>query len=61
MIINSAINDWGAFSYSESKDVARVKGAVSKSDKEIEAFSMTVSDGNLYLGWGNTVVTVPMK
>lgn len=61
VIINSAINDWGAFAYSDAKDVARVKGAVSKSDKEIEAFSMTVSGGNLYLGWGNIVVTVPMK
>ncbi len=61
IIINSAINDWGAYSYSESKDVARVKGRVSKSDKIIEAFSIAVDGENLYLGWGNTVVTVPMK
>lgn len=61
VIINSATNDWGAFSYSDSKDVARVKGKVSKSDKSIEAFSMTVGNGNLYLGWGNTVVSVSMQ
>jgi hypothetical protein len=61
VIINSATNDWGAFAYSETKDVARVKGKVSKSDKKIEAFSMTISDGNLHLGWGNTIVSVPMK
>lgn len=60
-IINSATNDWGAFSYSESKDVVRVKGTVSKSDKEIEAFSMTVEGGNLYLGWENTIVSVSIK
>lgn len=61
IIINSANNDWGAFSYSEGKDVARVKGKVSKSDKVIEAFSMTVSDGSLHLGWENTIVSVSMK
>jgi hypothetical protein len=61
VIINSATNDWGAFAYSKDKDVARVKGKVSKSDKVIEAFSMTVSGGSLHLGWGNTVVSVSMK
>lgn len=61
VIINSATNDWGAFRYSESKDVARVKGTVSKSEKSIEAFSMTMDKNNLYLGWGNTIVSVPVK
>lgn len=61
VIINSANNDWGAFSYSEAKDVVRVKGKVSKSDKVIEAFSMSVSGGSLHLGWGNTIVSVSMK
>ncbi len=61
VIINSATNDWGAFSYSESKDVARVKGTVSKSDKSIEAFSIAMDSNNLYLGWGNTIISVPVK
>jgi hypothetical protein len=61
IIINSATNDWGAFSYDKSKDVARVKAAVSKSDSTIEAFSMTVQGGKLYLGWGNIVVGVSVK
>ena len=61
VIINSAVNDWGAFSYSESKDVARVKGTVSKSKKTIEAFSIAMDKEKLYLGWGNTIVSVPVK
>lgn len=61
VIINSATNDWGAFAYSDAKDVARVSGKVSKSDKSIEAFSITVSNGSLHLGWANTIVSVPMK
>ena len=61
VIINSATNDWGAFSYSESKDVARVKGSVSKGSKTLEAFSITMDKEKLYLGWGDTLVSVPVK
>jgi hypothetical protein len=61
IIINSATNDWGSGSYSEAKDVARVKGKVSKSIENIEAFSMTISDGSLHLGWGHTIVSVSVK
>jgi len=65
VILNKAHNVWGAYTYNESDDVLRVKGAVSKSDKTIEAFSIVFegegTEFNMYLGWGNTVVTVPIK
>ena len=61
IILNSATNDWGAFSYNKDKDVARVKATVSKSENTIEAFSITVQGGKLYLGWANTVVGVPVE
>lgn len=61
IIINSATNDWGAFSYKKSKDVARVKAPVSKSKDSIEAFSITVENGKMYFGWANTVVEVAVK
>ena len=61
VIINSATNDWGAFSYSESKDIARVKGTVSKTKKTIEAFSITMDKENFYMGWGDTIVSVSVK
>lgn len=65
VILNKANNVWGAYSYDKKQDVARVKGAVSKSASVIEAFSVAIGkvDGaaNLYLGWGNTIVTVPVK
>jgi len=62
VIINSATNDWGAFSYSEEKDVARVKGKVSSSMAPMEAFSIAFDkEMNLYLGWEYTVVKVNIK
>lgn len=65
VILNEAENVWGAYSYDESKDVVRVKGAVSKSENVIEAFSMafdgSANNAKMYLGFGNLVVTVPVK
>ncbi|CAM1345894.1 DUF2911 domain-containing protein [Tenacibaculum crassostreae] len=65
VILNTSTNVWGAFFYNESDDVVRVKGTVSKANKSIEVFSI-VFEGeddtfNMYLGWGDTIVTVPVK
>ena len=62
VILSKQLNVWGAYFYKESEDVARVKGAVSKSDKAIEEFSIAFGDDmTLYMGWGNTIVSVPVK
>lgn len=65
VILSTAKNVWGSYFYKESEDVVRVKGAVSASEEVIEAFSIAF-DGeeeikNMYFGFGNTVVTVPVK
>jgi hypothetical protein len=64
-ILSSARNVWGAYFYKENEDVVKVKGIISKSETTIEAFSI-IFDGeeanaNMHLGWGNTIVTVPVK
>ena len=62
VIISNQLNVWGAYFYKDSEDVVRVKGSVSKSDKSIEAFAMSFGeDMTLHMGWGNTVVSVPIK
>lgn len=65
VILSSAKNVWGSYFYNESEDVVRVMGTVSESEELIEAFSIafdgTDSDVNMYLGFGNTIVTVPVK
>lgn len=62
VILSKQLNVWGAYFYKDSEDVVRVKGTVSKSDKTIEAFSMMFGeDMTLHMGWGNTIVSVPVK
>ena len=62
IIINEAKNVWGSYSYNQDQDVVRVSGVTSKADKNIEAFSMIFDkDMTLKMGWGNTVISVPIK
>ncbi len=65
LILNSAKNAWGSYTYKETEDVVRVKGVVSTSEAHIEAFSIAFDgeEGNIsmHLGWANTIVTVPIK
>lgn len=64
IILNSALDEWGHYSYDESKDVARIKVPVaSTSNKEVEAFGIgfkAVDKGyHMLLGWDTTLVEVP--
>ena len=62
IIINSAQNVWGSYYYKQDQDVVRVSGVTSKADKNIEAFSMMFdNDMTLKMGWGDTVISVPIK
>ena len=62
IIINSAQNVWGSYYYKQDQDVVRVSGITSKADKNIEAFSMMFDDDmTLKMGWGDTVISVPIK
>lgn len=65
VILSTAKNVWGSYFYKESEDVVRVNGSVSKAKDTVEAFSIAFEGEdnayNMYLGWGNVVVSVPVK
>ena len=62
VIINSARNVWGSYYYKIDQDVIRVTGKMSKSEENIEAFSMMFDDDmTLKMGWGMTVISVSIK
>jgi len=64
VILNSNLNQWGAYSYDESADVARVKASASNDGKSLEAFSIAFKEADggahLVMGWGTTRVALPM-
>lgn len=64
IIINSDTDRWGAYTYNESKDVARVTVPVKPLTTAVEALSMTftpaTSGATLIIGWDKTSVEVPV-
>lgn len=63
IILSSDINVWGAYTYQESNDVARIKVPVTQSKEILEAFSITFDDSSsgadMYMGWGTWRIKVP--
>lgn len=65
IIVNKQTDRWGAFTYDMSKDIVRIDVPVAKTEKVIEAFSMTfvdTTDGvNLMMAWDSTQVALPIN
>ena len=60
IILNKDTNVWGAYSYNEGNDVARVKVPVTKGGNSLDAFSITFDDaGTMHMGWDTMRVAVP--
>ena len=64
IIVNKQTDRWGAFSYDEANDVARVAVPTTKTEKAIENFSITFADStegaNLFMAWDTTQVMLPI-
>jgi hypothetical protein len=59
VILSTAKNVWGHYTYKQEEDVVRVPGIVAKSETNIEVFSMIFDeDMTLKMGWADTVVSV---
>jgi hypothetical protein len=62
IILNKDLNVWGNYAYKKGQDVVRVKAKATEGSKSVEAFSIAFSkSGDIYLGWGKTIVTIPVK
>lgn len=67
IVVNEALGQWGAFSYSEEHDVARFDVPVERSDQIHEAFTINLdtyddeSGADLTMVWDQTRVTVPIR
>lgn len=64
VVLNENTNQWGAYSYDESADVARVTVPNSAGDKSLEAFSIAFKEVDkgihMIMGWDKTRVAVPI-
>ena len=56
VVINKATHVWGAYSYDEALDVARISVPLTEGDESLEAFSMIFEKAGenaatLHMGW----------
>lgn len=65
IIVNKQNDKWGAFSYNQQLDVLRTDVVVNKTEKTVEAFSITFIDSpdgaNLVAAWDNTQIYLPIE
>jgi len=66
IILSSDVDQWGAYSYNEALDVARVTVPVQKSETPLENFSIQFAKKDaktttMYMGWDTTMVAVPIS
>lgn len=62
VILSNHKNIWGSYFYNEELDVVRVKGKVTTVTEPIEVFSMMFDKQmSLKMGWGNTIVSIPIS
>jgi hypothetical protein len=63
VIINTAKNTWGAYSYNKENDVVRIDLAVLSSNEKLEALSMVFTgeknNAKLHMGWEYARVEMP--
>lgn len=63
VILSSASNVWGAYTYKKDQDVARIKVPSTQSKDILEAFSIVFEESttgaDMYMGWGTLRVKVP--
>ena len=64
VILNSNLNQWGAYSYDKGADVARVKASASVAEESLDAFSIAFKEvdggAHLVMAWGTTRVALPI-
>ncbi len=63
LIVNAATNIWGAYSYSQEKDIVRITVPYTNTEESLEAFSMAFSKESefpkLHIGWDKIRVEIP--
>lgn len=66
IILNDELGQWGAFSYDEKRDYARMNFPAKKTDKTVEAFTIEFSQPEhsltvMALKWDDVQVDIPIR
>jgi len=64
IIVNKQTDRWGAFTYDQTKDLARIEVPITRLEKPIEAFSIVFTEAaqgaNMVMAWDTTQAMLPI-
>lgn len=62
VMLNSELNQWGAYRRKQENDILEVEAGVKMLDDAVEAFTITFTkDGNMVFAWDKTMASLPIK
>jgi hypothetical protein len=62
VVLSSQVNVWGVYFHKDENDVAKVSVPVKKSEKIIDLFSIVIDkDMTIHMGWGDVILSIPVK
>lgn len=68
LILNTDLDQWGAYSYNQTLDVARVTAAVKKSDEAVENLTIqfkktgeNTKEATMMVAWDKALVEIPVS
>ena len=60
--LSSQLNVWGVYFHKDENDVAKVTIPVKQTEKNLDVFSIAIDeDMTINLGWGTTLISIPVQ
>ena len=60
--LSSQLNVWGVYFHKDENDVAKVTIPVKQTEENLDVFSIAIDeDMTINMGWGNTLISIPVQ
>ena len=62
VVLSSQLNVWGVYFHKDENDVAKVTIPVKQTEENLDVFSIVIDeDMTINLGWGTTLISIPVQ
>jgi len=62
VVLSSQLNVWGVYFHKDENDVAKVTIPVKQTEENLDVFSIAIDeDMTINLGWGTTLISIPVQ
>jgi len=62
VVLSSQLNVWGVYFHKDENDIAKVTIPVKQTEENLDVFSIAIDeDMTINLGWGTTLISIPVQ